>query len=646
MLKFLVSWAFGLGVAVTTSLQASADTSPPAYAEQLVIRAQGLRLSEQEEWKRLLHYHKAWYGGWVSEADGRDFFLAKDGKTEPQAELAATIRGIFAPDPKDPKAQHPMCQFPARMLWLEQQLKLDWKQIPARRCPQFEEFLGILRPQGFSLVFSSYYLNNPSSALGHTFLRVRRGKESRNDQADLLDYGVDFSARVDTQNAFVYGVKGLAGLFPGQFNRIPYYYKVREYNDHDSRDIWEYSLNLTPSQTQMVAAHLWELGSTYFDYYYLSENCSYHILGALQVADPKLKLLDKVGWPVIPADTVKALYQNPGLVGNVTYRPSIRTQFSRRLNGLSPKERDQVIALMGDPKAPFSADFGQRERVRTLDTAIDLVDVKFAGELLKERSDMDQELTLKQQTLLERRAEDLVPSAEPHFEPPFRLMPHVGHDSARVGMGSGYRQGLGFYHTLSFRLALHDLADPSPGYLNSAQIEFLPGTLRYYAENQRLRLEELSLVRVRSMAPITRFDKSLSWLVDLGVRRLADRGCRDCTTGFGQVGLGFTFAPFGSWLNVYTLANAHLELPAGRGALFDFVRLGVGPWGGLRISVSDRINILNVGAWSYLPGQHPKQTWLLDSALRVGYKRNFAFGVEGRLRPEEKTLQAVSYLYF
>jgi hypothetical protein len=333
-------------------------------------------------------------------------------------------------------------------------------------------------------------------------------------------------------------------------------------------------------------------------------------------------------------------------VRKLEYRPSIRTQFSRRLEALKPRERDQVVALMREPKASMPAELTQTERVRVLDAAIDLVDVKFAGELLKERHEMDRDITAAQQTLLERRAEDLIPSEETQFAPPFRLMPHVGHDSARVGMGSGYMRERGYYHALNFRLALHDLADPTPGYLESAQIEFLSGGLRYFAESAHLRLEELSLVRVRSMAPLSRFDKSLSWMVDLGMRRIADKGCNGCTTGFGQLGAGYTFAPFGSWLNIFTLANLQLDMPAHSGALLDFVRLGVGPWGGVRIGLSDRVTLLTTGFWSYLPGQDPKSTWGGDGALRVGYKKDFAVGVEGRIRPEERSAQAVSYLYF
>ena len=41
------------------------------------------------------------------------------------------------------------------------------------------------------------------------------------ERRELLDYGIDFSADVDTGNAVLYALKGLTGLFPGTFKRIP-----------------------------------------------------------------------------------------------------------------------------------------------------------------------------------------------------------------------------------------------------------------------------------------------------------------------------------------------------------------------------------------------------------------------------------------
>src|SRR5438132_11934621 len=44
--------------------------------EELVGRAHQQRLAEDEQWIRLGHWRRTLLGGWESEADGPDFFLA------------------------------------------------------------------------------------------------------------------------------------------------------------------------------------------------------------------------------------------------------------------------------------------------------------------------------------------------------------------------------------------------------------------------------------------------------------------------------------------------------------------------------------------------------------------------------------------
>lgn len=40
---------------------------------------------------------------------------------------------------------------------------------------------------------------------------------------------------------------------------MPYYRKVKEYGDFESRDLWEYELNLTPEETRFLVSHIWEM---------------------------------------------------------------------------------------------------------------------------------------------------------------------------------------------------------------------------------------------------------------------------------------------------------------------------------------------------------------------------------------------------
>lgn len=148
-----------------------------------------------------------------------------------------------------------------------------------------------------------------------------------------------FAATADTGNAVVYAVKGMFGGFKGEFSAIPYYYKVREYNDFESRDLWEYDLDLRPDELLRMVAHIWELGATHFDYHDASENCSFLMLALLDVAWPDAKLAEQARWPVVPADTLKVALAVPGRLLGVRYRPSLATQFLRRVATLSGDER-------------------------------------------------------------------------------------------------------------------------------------------------------------------------------------------------------------------------------------------------------------------------------------------------------------------
>ena len=75
-------------------------------------------------------------------------------------------------------------------------------------------------------------------------------------------------------DGFSFALKGLTGLYPGTLSSSPYYAKVREYSDMESRDVWEYRLNLTPDETRQLLRHAWEIGATRFDYWFFDENCS------------------------------------------------------------------------------------------------------------------------------------------------------------------------------------------------------------------------------------------------------------------------------------------------------------------------------------------------------------------------------------
>ena len=127
-----------------------------------------------------------------------------------------------------------------------------------------------------------------------------------------MSYAISYAAAGNEAEGMAFALKGLAGLYPGEFSNSPYYLRIRDYNDLENRDIWEYELNLTPPEIERLLAHAWELGPTRFDYYFFDENCSYHLLSLLDAARPSLKLSERFTWWAIPLDTVKAVAETPG----------------------------------------------------------------------------------------------------------------------------------------------------------------------------------------------------------------------------------------------------------------------------------------------------------------------------------------------
>jgi len=298
-------------LAVAIPARASGETEPvPA---RVMARARALAVWEDPTWLRLLHYRSEPFGGVESEVDGAAFFLAPRGKTDPQAELFATLRALYRPLTKTPDS-HARCRFPARFHWLNE--RLDLSDLPRLRCPKFQAFWARTLPERVALVYAANSVENPVSSFGHTFLLLQRASAAR------LAIAVEYAPDTKAENPLVYAFKGLFGMYPGRYRFHRLEDKQRYYLDEEGRDLWEYELGLSQGEIAQLIRHLWELSFTHFDYYYMSENCSYGVLAVLEAAVPRLELIEHTKFVVAPVDTVKALFETPGLVTRIRHRPA------------------------------------------------------------------------------------------------------------------------------------------------------------------------------------------------------------------------------------------------------------------------------------------------------------------------------------
>lgn len=586
--RLFVLLAFALALA---PFSARAESQPVQdYQNELIQKAVGLKLHEDRYWHLLLHYRSRWIPGVKSEMDARAFFNAKNGRTDPEAELRATLERFFEPMPKKPEEQHPQCLFIDRYTWLKRKLGFDAGRLPERKCEDYQAWRKALDPESISLVFSSYYMNNPSSMFGHTLLRLNHRSHGREER--LLDYGVNYAANPTTNNAFLYGVLGMTGGFPGSFSNIPYYHKVQEYSDSESRDLWEYDLTLSEEEIDRLMLHLWAVGRVHTSYYFFDQNCSYMILTLLDVARPSLELAEQFdGLTVIPADTVRGVVSRSGLIGKVNHRLAIVTKINRMRSQLASNEQSVFLELAGaddenESKAALAtlAQLPSGAQARVIDVGLEYLryrKIKGKDKLKPVEAGMLKELLLVRSGL---SAPVVDPSLTP--EEMARARPDTGHGTSRVHLSSGYNGENGGFAELGYRPSFHDLNAWSVGYPRSAEIELGNVNVRYYPRDRRFRLEHSSLLNVLSLTPLDRVFPKMSWAMRLGADPVRDFSSGDQTEWIGQLGGGVTLG-LGKGALFYVLGKAQLGVS---GAYQPGYRLGPVATVGLLFDKFDRLS--------------------------------------------------------
>lgn len=592
----------------------------------LILESRKLELSQSKEWKNLLHWRWNLFGGTESEADGDGFFFSKEGSEDLKAELEGTIVAFTQEYSGKDVDEHPICRFPARYLFLDSKLSIS-KTVKAPSCPKLNDFKKKISAKGISLVFSSYFINRPASAFGHTLMRFSKHKDIENAQKyELLDYAANYSANVTTNNAFLYGLFGLTGGFRGEFASMPYFYKIREYNDFESRDLWDYHLNLTPDQIERVVAHLWEMRSTYFRYFYLTENCSYHMLGLLDVANPEWKLSERNPYFVVPADTIALISETPGLLKEVTYRPSKMTQLKYRLSLLSSEER-KSFDQMADKLEPITTSASKESQAKVLDTMIDYIDFKYAEDVLMKDSE---ELKLKNKFLI-ARAQVGVRSPQLVVPQPKEEMPHLGHKTRRIALGAGTSSASDLYSKFEFRFAMHELMDQSTGQNPNATMEMGNVQFRYNHENKfrgetsSFRLDEASFARVVALTPLEQYFSDLSWRGNIGARTIKDGGCNECVAPTAQAagGISFNMGPFITYFMGAAEFDFHKRL-SHRG-----YRAAVGPEFRSILRLGKTLSWDITGEWKRnLLVERNKTSYSYGSEIRFHSFQNLNFGLK------------------
>jgi hypothetical protein len=476
------------------------------YLNDIVYRALERKMYEERKWHVLLHYKPSIAYGFKSLIDDPDFFIAPDGKYNPESELIATIKALFTSNVKDD--EHPRCRFVARYKWLIEKLDIDEDRLPVQECKKFNLYMEMLNPKSAVLVFPASHINSPASMFGHTLLRLDSHYESK-----LMSYAINYSAFVDRERLdLFYAFKGIFGFYKGYFAIMPYYEKIAEYGHIENRNIWEYHLNLSEEEVKDMTMHLWELQNIYSNYYFFDENCSYMLLFLIEAARPDVYLTDSFLYWVIPVDTIRIIKEQ-GLIYKTVYRPAKATKI-KHIAQSTDSLYQNLSKRLAEGKITTD-DILRKEhiknsdKIKTIDLSVEYLQYLYAKKKIDKNDYSKRFLDILSARSTLGTYEYTIPA------PP---QPEEGHRTSRVAIGTGIKND-NLYQNIQFRFVYHDMLDPDEGYISNSAISFLDTDIRYDYSDNKVFLQKFILLKINSLAERDRFFKSIAWKISTGVNR-------------------------------------------------------------------------------------------------------------------------------
>lgn len=550
----------------TTRVFAESDTE---YLNHLIGKACQLKLSKQRYWNLLLHYEFSG-DGIESTIDDPAFFISQNGKTDPEAELITTLSKFFTNTTEDNK--HIRCRFVARFAWLKEQLQIDESRLPSVICSDFDQTIASKNFKSVALIFPVAYLNSPPSMFGHTFLRIKRNKDST-----LLSTAVNYTAITDERMGFSYALKGISGGLKGFYYSIPYYEKIREYTAIESRDIWEYNLNLTEKETKRIMLHVWEMRDIYSDYFFFNENCSFGVLYLLEIARPSLRLINTMNpfW-ITPVSTVKAAV-DIGIVEQISFRPSLVSSI-RDISATLPKEARHTA--YGIAKGTINLSDTTKDSVQdnlwpqTLDLASNYLQYLAIRRMLISEEYINRFQWVTHEIAKVHWLSDTISENQTNSRPDKR------HSPGRIGIGFGCRSESCFSE-INFRPVYHDVFDSHDKSFDDAHINLFNIIFRYNLKDHDINLHRFRILDIMSVPPGDLFITPLAWKMNFGVEKKMVSGGKErlLTTFASGVGYSMSIGP----AIAYALADIELNL---NNTLPNDVAFGTGGSAGFLVSLT------------------------------------------------------------
>jgi len=573
---FLLKQIYTLLIGLLFSSLVFAEKSQHGTPENLIQKSHELGLASHSTWRKLLHFEET-STGWLSAITSDDFFLSTDGPFDPVAELEATIHSFYENISGDSN-KHGQCRFPARWLWLKEQLNLSSNDISEIACPKFEQWSLDGGAESISVVFATGYLGNPASYYGHTLLKMN--SKDHDKRTSLLDVSVNYGAIVpDDEDPITYMFKGVFGGYSGGFSHIEYYFHTHNYGENELRDLWEYKLNLPQSDVRFIIAHAWEVLGKEYTYYFFRRNCAYRMAELIEII-PGVDIIPNSPFFTIPQSLIKKLTEatmkGEPLVSATTYHPSRQSRLYQRYQSLNDSQKRLVNDLVADPNR-IQSDKSITD-YKALDTLLDYY--QFIRE--PESKDLDPSNEAYRKVLAKRF--QLPPHPTETIEKPVKT-PHEARNPTLFSFGAVYTKSRNTGTVVRIRPAYYDHLDSESAHVKNSALSMADLTFSIHDGN--VRVDQFDVINIESAnTAVTSLpgDSSEAWRLLAGLER-QDVECSDCLVPKfeGAWGRAYNLLPqmdFTGLLGAGVQENRHNQ-----GAVFGSISANI------VISVNERIRL-------------------------------------------------------
>lgn len=485
-------------------------------------------LAAHPTWAALLHVRQG-------EPMVRDpAFLLTLPQFSPSAELQATVALLQGSDPQA------LCRFPARYTWLRSQGAVPERSLA--HCQELAEFRRRAPMEQVALVFASETLSQPSSMMGHVFLKLG----GHDAGGTFREHAISFYTEPVTWNLPRLFWRSLVAGMPGYFTLGPYADQVQGYVEREGRNLWEHPLQLNAAQRELLQAHLMELRPVQFTYYFQRYNCATLVQQVLAVVQPRV--LEQPDLWTTPKDVVRAA-QQAGLLAPAQALSAPRWTLhllDQALTGDDVAAVQQAVARETLPPASGTDPRGFLRQQAALALNQQWVS---SGQRTPEAG------AAYRQRLVAAAPADLTLSSNPAFSPA------AAPPDAQLSVGLQRRDGDDAL-VVAFLPASHRLEDRNDMYFNESALRLFEVALSQSLRGRGARVERATVYAVESLLPRDRFVGGLSGSFKIGHEPQAGGDLKPRGALRVEGGLGLT-QRLGQDLDVFALATAGVGARSG-----------------------------------------------------------------------------------